>query len=721
LLFLLVLFVGTASADDLARVDLPGADAAMPVKAFMGVAVDDLTVAPSERRARLTVALDNAGAEVDIALCPMLSFLGSLRTAQGYRFSGAALGPECTAALDAAPGISLTLDALQGFPPQCPAPAPSDLGDIVTLPAASSTVLVYEFLLADLGAGLEALSAADVRHALMAGGGIRAETVTPVPSGPGGETESGHLLVCPSGVDSLLAEKVAETIGTGSSRWYKVHMAAPGAVVVSSSLSSAATLGLVADVDALVELHWEDNLATPLAGHLAHDPAPAVAFPLGVAALNSGTLTATFPTDLPEGFVGRATVVVNAADQSGELARSVHLFILDTLPPEITAASTVRGESDLDVAVAAEDGTSPLNAARLTVSDDGAFRPTGLMDLTGGTLDGPSTFGSLVDGTDPAESIGALAAVSDEAGNDVMATLPVAGAGEDRVEECDSFDGATVTLDGSLSTYPPASEASTTFTWTNGFGTATGETVDVTLALGDHDVTLTLEDSRAFTGTDMAQIGVVDTTPPVIDLVATDPTCLWPPNHKYVRFFLDENLFVSASDVCDPEVDIRVLGVESNQPDNGKGDGNTINDVVYSSGGFCIRSERSGRGRWGRVYTAYVEATDDSGNASQGMVTVRVPHDQRPSMRCDALDPALFLADDDPACAPESLTLPGEEPVETLPDNVRRRCPRGAEGRECREARRAARLAERRADQEARRAERLLRRQSHRRGGFTSH
>ena len=79
---------------------------------------------------------------------------------------------------------------------------------------------------------------------------------------------------------------------------------------------------------------------------------------------------------------------------------------------------------------------------------------------------------------------------------------------------------------------------------------------------------------------------------------------------------------------------MRLVSITSNEPDNGKGDGNTVNDIQGAAFGtddreFKLRSERSGRGS-GRVYTITYEAEDQSGNTTTAEVTVTVPHDRRP-------------------------------------------------------------------------------------------
>jgi hypothetical protein len=128
---------------------------------------------------------------------------------------------------------------------------------------------------------------------------------------------------------------------------------------------------------------------------------------------------------------------------------------------------------------------------------------------------------------------------------------------------------------------------------------------------------------------------VDDSTPPVFRILRATPDVLWPPNHKLrtVRFDID------ATDACDAVPSVRLLSVQSNEPDDAQagGDGNTVGDIVGASIGqddreISVRAERLGGGA-GRTYVAVFEATDASGNVSFGTANVFVPHDDGPSRR----------------------------------------------------------------------------------------
>jgi len=182
---------------------------------------------------------------------------------------------------------------------------------------------------------------------------------------------------------------------------------------------------------------------------------------------------------------------------------------------------------------------------------------------------------------------------------------------------------------------------------------------------GDHVLTHTATDAAGNTASCDQTVTVVDATPPVLVSVETTPACLWPPNHRLVAFRLGENLVVETSDACDSEPGVEFDNLTSDEPENGRGDGNTAPDVLVGDQGFCLRSERAGNGD-GRQYLVQVRAVDAAGNASEEMIEigVGVAHDQS-GHDCPALDDADFVDDGDPACAmldpdPDALEEPQE-------------------------------------------------------------
>ncbi|MET0029707.1 MAG: ExeM/NucH family extracellular endonuclease [Candidatus Thiodiazotropha sp.] len=116
-------------------------------------------------------------------------------------------------------------------------------------------------------------------------------------------------------------------------------------------------------------------------------------------------------------------------------------------------------------------------------------------------------------------------------------------------------------------------------------------------------------------------LNVCDSIAPALDVSVT-PEILWPANHKYV----DVVATVTAVDNFDENPTISLVSVESNEPDNGKGDGNTVNDIVILDDfHFRLRAERSGSGK-GRIYTITYRVTDACGNSTTRTASVKVPH-----------------------------------------------------------------------------------------------
>jgi PKD repeat protein len=201
---------------------------------------------------------------------------------------------------------------------------------------------------------------------------------------------------------------------------------------------------------------------------------------------------------------------------------------------------------------------------------------------------------------------------------------PTVDAGSDLTVEQASHAGTTVTLNGTA-----VDNISTlfNFTWSNEgtvLKTEVNEpntTLTYTFNLGTHTITLNATDEAGNTGSDTVIVTVIDTTSPEITCIAT-PSTLWPPNHKYIEV----KTTVTAYDICDSSPQITFVSITSSEPDNGKGDGNTINDImIIDDFTFKLRAERRGPAA-GRIYTLTYKVTDVSGNHVIGTVTVEVPY-----------------------------------------------------------------------------------------------
>ncbi len=316
-------------------------------------------------------------------------------------------------------------------------------------------------------------------------------------------------------------------------------------------------------------------------------------------------------------------IAVQASSQFGFVRLSVcdgagTIFLRPGYRIVVTCSSvTVRVESGyVSINFEADDGTivsasvGQPNAVTFHPEDgslEAAADNTGVVTVWGDEEDiylGP---GERLEGTGPSNA------------------APIADAGSDQTVECQRERAAEVNLDGSGSSDPDDDEL--TYSWSeNGTVIASGPTPTVALALGDHAITLTVDDGNGGTASDELIVTVEDTQAPTLAMtvVATE---LWPPNHE-MRLVVEG---ISASDACcDPTLDI---AVESDEPVNGDGDGDSEPDwqvVEDGQGGHdvWVRAERSGGGD-GRLYTITVTAEDCSGNRAEDAVEVTVPKSRK--------------------------------------------------------------------------------------------
>jgi hypothetical protein len=198
---------------------------------------------------------------------------------------------------------------------------------------------------------------------------------------------------------------------------------------------------------------------------------------------------------------------------------------------------------------------------------------------------------------------------------------PAIACPENVTVECNAANGSNVRV-------PRASSKDTCFRFapiTNS-RTPGGEDASGSYPLGSTIVTFTATDAAGNTASCDAVVTVVDTVAPVF--LAPSPAVLWPPNHAMRAVHVG----VAAVDVCDPSPRLVLQSIASSESDDapGGGDGNTTGDVQQASYGTAdldvlLRAERQGSGP-GRVYTLEYAATDASGNAAAGAVSVIVPH-----------------------------------------------------------------------------------------------
>lgn len=216
---------------------------------------------------------------------------------------------------------------------------------------------------------------------------------------------------------------------------------------------------------------------------------------------------------------------------------------------------------------------------------------------------------------------------------------PTAAILVEREVECQGPKGAIVRLDGSASVDPDsivgANDGIAVFEWVENPGTPNeallgrGEILSVPLQLGDHRVALRVTDEFGEKDTVEAEIRVVDTTPPRLEIEA-NPGHLWPPDHRLVNV----RVVLAARDACGSAT-VELTSIASDEPDesSGAGGGEFPFDIQGAAVGepdfeFRLRAERQAAGD-GRVYTVRYAATDAAGNRITVSVPVVVPHDAR--------------------------------------------------------------------------------------------
>ena len=163
-------------------------------------------------------------------------------------------------------------------------------------------------------------------------------------------------------------------------------------------------------------------------------------------------------------------------------------------------------------------------------------------------------------------------------------------AGEDALLECASEDGTEYTLNGSV-----PEDDSVTFEWTTSpvveLDNADTVTPTGVFPLGDTIATLTAVVGEGTPESDSATITVEDTQPPVVRVKA-EPRYLWPPNHK----MHEVEIKVRVADSCGgDDVTVELVSATSNEPDNGRGDGNTNGPLKSKRGTSTLNRSPSGR------------------------------------------------------------------------------------------------------------------------------
>lgn len=132
-----------------------------------------------------------------------------------------------------------------------------------------------------------------------------------------------------------------------------------------------------------------------------------------------------------------------------------------------------------------------------------------------------------------------------------------------------------------------------------------------TFAVGTTAVQCTATDSNGNSASDRFDVNVIDTIDPVISGITATPDVLSPPNNKLIPVTIS----VDVSDVADAMPRCFAFSVTGDEDIHG--DFRLVSDLQIEL--------RASRQKDERTYTVHVRCVDDSANAADGSVTVRVP------------------------------------------------------------------------------------------------
>jgi hypothetical protein len=298
--------------------------------------------------------------------------------------------------------------------------------------------------------------------------------------------------------------------------------------------------------------------------------------------------------------LGTSAVGLAATDAAGNVATAeFDVTVVDTTPPAISAPANLVAEatSAAGAAVSYSASASDIVDGIVPVAGLPPSGSTFALGTTGVTLSASDSRGNT-------SSTSLTVTVQDT-------TAPAITVPANQVLEATSAAGAVATFAATATD----AVGVTSLTYSSASGS--------TFPLGPTTVTVTARDAAGNTSSGSFTITVRDTTAPAISGLSTNAPTLWPPNHKMVAVTVS----ASATDLVGV-ASLKIVGVTSNEPDNGLGDGDTANDIqVTGDLTVSLRAERSGKGT-GRVYTITVEARDAAGNATTRTVAVTVPMSQ---------------------------------------------------------------------------------------------
>jgi hypothetical protein len=336
-----------------------------------------------------------------------------------------------------------------------------------------------------------------------------------------------------------------------------------------------------------------------------------------IASVQTSSLANVVETSGNLAYVGTTTGLdvynlsnVNLPAKIGTLSNGAGISDIQIVGENLFCAARANGFEIVSVA----NPANPANPQSLHVVSCGLAQSIAVKDNY-------AYVGTLYDGIQIIRTMAVIVAKTNQP--------PVASAGDDVTLEAFSSQGAEVTLNGSGSSDPDGDPL--TYAWYENGNLIAGPSSDaqpkVTLALGTHQILLTVEDGKGATSSDGVVIRVADLKPPQISLVL-NPEQLWPPNRKMMPVLA----MVTVSDACDPNPSVQLSSIVNSEFVKGQGAAKKDDAIQGAEIGtadfeFFLRADRSGNGN-GRSYLVTYTVTDASGNKAIVTDSVCVAHDQ---------------------------------------------------------------------------------------------
>ena len=206
--------------------------------------------------------------------------------------------------------------------------------------------------------------------------------------------------------------------------------------------------------------------------------------------------------------------------------------IIDSTPPICTMdpLPTITPTTDFTISWQGTDAVGEVDHFSVFGSENnGGFTP--LLEETHNTQtmfsgENGKTYNFFCVAVDTAGNIENQAIEAEVTTTVVINQPPTASAGINQTAECTSTTGNNVTLDGSGSSDPDGDQLA--YSWTGPFGTVNGQTPTVSLPLGTHTITLSVDDGNGGTDSDTVDVTVEDTVPPEITVLVSPRYALAP-------------------------------------------------------------------------------------------------------------------------------------------------------------------------------------------------